>query len=122
MNDIDRSIDSFDMALRRRFFWIQTKCNYSLILSQYPNSSSYKTACENLNKYIQDTLGLGGNYQLGHAYFLKIEKLTPANLEWLWEHHLEPLIREYLRSLCNDSEAKTHLEEMKKIFQLSDKK
>lgn len=122
MNDIDRSIDSFDMALRRRFFWIQTKCNYDLISSKYPNSSSYKTACENLNKYIQNTLGLGESYQLGHAYFMKIEKLTQENLEWLWEHHLEPLIREYLRSLCNESEAKTHLEAMKEIFQLSDKK
>ena len=31
MNDIDRSVDSFDMALRRRFFWKEIRCNYDFI-------------------------------------------------------------------------------------------
>ncbi len=31
MNDIDRSVDSFDMAPRRRFFWKEIRCNYDYI-------------------------------------------------------------------------------------------
>ena len=31
MNDVDKSIDSFDLALRRRFKWIRKEYNYSSI-------------------------------------------------------------------------------------------
>ena len=31
MNDVDKSIDAFDLALRRRFKWIRKDCDYEVI-------------------------------------------------------------------------------------------
>ena len=32
MNDVDKSIDCFDLALRRRFTWILMECDYDCLL------------------------------------------------------------------------------------------
>ena len=92
MNDIDRSVDSFDMALRRRFFWKEIRCNYDYIDSLFDNKG-YRNICEELNEYItgyskeklngnftkvdkikeKETLKLGTSYELGHAYFKNIK-------------------------------------------------
>jgi len=67
MNDVDRSIDSFDLALRRRFLWIKKECNYQLIENRF--GTTYKKACEALNNFIINIDALGEKYQIGHAYF-----------------------------------------------------
>ena len=80
MNDIDRSIDSFDLALRRRFIWKRMDCDYAVLLNDEKfskiteeNLSAYMKICENLNDYIAITLGLGKSYEIGHSYFMNIE-------------------------------------------------
>ncbi len=37
MNDVDKSIDTFDLALRRRFKWIRKDCNYDVIQEEVKN-------------------------------------------------------------------------------------
>ncbi|EAI7268745.1 AAA domain-containing protein [Campylobacter lari] len=73
MNDLDKSIDSFDLALRRRFIWQEMECDYGVIRDEIyaKNIEEYAQACQKLNKKISNDIG--EKYQLGHSYFLKIE-------------------------------------------------
>lgn len=132
MNDIDRSIDSFDLALRRRFIWKRMDCDYAALLNDEKfskiteeNLSAYIKICENLNDYIAITLGLGKSYEIGHSYFMNIEiplkgqntnKIISSNVETLYDTKLRPLIEEYLRGEYSQLEIEEKLEEAKKIF------
>ncbi|EAI4827074.1 hypothetical protein BGG34_00060 [Campylobacter lari] len=73
MNDLDKSIDSFDLALRKRFIWQEMECDYGVIRDEIyaKNIEEYAQACQKLNKKISNDIG--EKYQLGHSYFLKIE-------------------------------------------------
>ena len=127
MNDLDKSIDSFDLALRRRFVWIETKCDYNVIKNEIDasNVSEYTTACENLNKEIADTIG--EKYQIGHSYFLKINKskdgeISNSNMQTLFKNHFDVLLREYLRSEYSEKDINAHLEKFKEKFSLKNNK
>ena len=54
MNDVDKSIDCFDLALRRRFTWVLMECDYGVI--ENATDKTYRTKCENLNNYITNDL------------------------------------------------------------------
>lgn len=124
MNDIDRSVDSFDMALRRRFLWKHYQCDYSVIADAYFNDNNnvdkYKDVCRDLNNFIVGPAGLdlGESFQLGHSYFLKPKKLNKAQLNEVWINHIKPLLREYLRSTVPLGEIEKNLEKAKNLFQL----
>lgn len=134
MNDIDRSIDSFDLALRRRFIWERMDCKYEVILNdekfkdvEERNLNNYITICENLNNFIALTLGLGKSYEIGHSYFMNIEiptkgqnanKITQNNVELLFNKKLKPLIEEYLRGEYSLSDIEKELEKAQNIFKL----
>ncbi len=131
MNDIDKSIDSFDLALRRRFLWIPMHCEYDVIeniLSQYKNIEDYLELCKSLNNYISKTekngMGLGKSYEIGHAYYLKIEKfvkgdqITLKDASNLFEYHLSPLIKEYLRSKVDEMSLDKHIENCRSIISI----
>jgi len=138
MNDIDKSVDSFDMALRRRFYWKEIRCNYSFIDSLF-NNSEYTTICKKLNRYItgykeekingkyeksgkintKEPLRLGISYELGHAYFKNLNSITNKEINNLWESKLEPLLKEYLRAEYSQDEVMEKLSEAKDIFKLS---
>jgi hypothetical protein len=122
MNDIDKSIDSFDLALRRRFVWIKKECDYKVIKGQF-NNNDYKKSCENLNKKILEIIGK--NYQLGHSYFLKAmpinKKIPNISKEILFKTELKPILEEYLRSVVDESEIQEKLVILKKAFIPEDK-
>ena len=123
MNDVDKSIDCFDLALRRRFAWVLMECNYDVV--ENATDEAYKTKCENLNQYItgktyelngkqeQDGLNLGRAYEIGHSYFLKKEAMSEQQI---WNRHIEPILREYIRTQFGDGEVEKKLETAKKIF------
>ncbi|WP_172202092.1 AAA family ATPase [Campylobacter sp. RM16188] len=118
MNDIDRSIDSFDLALRRRFVWKKYSCDYDVILEKFENSDKaeqYIELCKTINEYITkgDGLNLDESYKLGHSYFMKPQKLTKNAIQKLWEEHIEPILREYLRTQYNSTEIANKLKDMK---------
>ncbi|MFC2747587.1 MAG: McrB family protein, partial [Campylobacter concisus] len=120
MNDIDKSIDSFDMALRRRFVWKKYSCNYDVIAEHFDKSSedkleTYVEFCKDINEYITSDKGLGldDSYELGHSYFLKPKKLTKSEINKLWNEHISPLLKEYLRTQYSGKDIETRLNDMK---------
>ncbi|HEC1760037.1 TPA: AAA family ATPase, partial [Campylobacter lari] len=120
MNDLDKSIDSFDLALRRRFIWQEMECDYDVIRDEiYANNiEEYAQACKKLNDKISKDIG--EKYQLGHSYFLKIEfkndEIKDSDMKKLFSNRFEALLKEYLRSEYNEKEIQTHLDNLKKLF------
>ena len=112
MNDIDRSVESMDFAMRRRFAWVEISAEESMhMLDGIANEKQLKDRMHNLNAAILKANGLGKAYQIGAAYFLKYEQYD--DFELLWTFHLEGLLREYLRGNPN---ADTELEKLKKAY------
>lgn len=122
MNDIDRSVESMDFAMRRRFAWkeITAESRQSMLdeddaWGDNPKPpldviAEMKIRMNNLNaciidKYFDETLsskdkiGLTKAYQIGASYFLKYT--TYGNFDELWENHIEGLLYEYLRGASN---------------------
>ena len=125
MNDIDRSVDSFDMALRRRFFWKHYRCDYEAIENKYKDEKdieAYITACKNLNNHIttenNNGFNLSDSYELGQAYFMKPKNLTKKELDRVWLEHISPILKEYLRAEYPEKEIIGKLEEAQKIFKI----
>lgn len=133
MNDVDKSIDTFDLALRRRFKWITKKCDYDVIqdslLDKITNTdevADYKKSCETLNKFITkpEGLGLSENYQLGQSYFMKIvnmlssksKTITETARKSVFENYIETTLREYAREVCDENEIDDKINGAKKEF------
>lgn len=104
MNDIDRSVESFDFALRRRFRWVDVKANEimesSLKAMGVPNPEDIARKAIDMNSCLSEPeFGLGEAYHIGPAYFKSIsagEDLEKA-LKEVFSHRIEPLLREYTR-------------------------
>lgn len=115
MNDIDRGVESMDFAIRRRFTWIEVNPDdtQSMLDSGIPEyAADAKERMGALNKVIFTNPSLGKAYQIGAAYFLRLNELN-GDFDALWAYHLEPLLREYLRG---DPRAEEFLDEMKKAY------
>ena len=114
MNDIDRSVDSFDFAMRRRFRFVEIKAADSMVMwekdenfdnDQIPEARSRLT---NLNQAIENTPELNSNYHIGPSYFLKLPELD-YDYEILWQDYLQPLLEEYLRGTFEEAERLSEL-------------
>lgn len=103
MNDIDRSVDSFDFAMRRRFRFVELKANERLEMLASLEDDALKTEAIKrmtaLNKEIVSVEDLNENYQIGAAYFLKLKTLS---FDRLWTDYLEPLLREYVQGMYDE--------------------
>ncbi len=118
MNDIDRSVESMDFALRRRFAWKEIKPEDRLeMLSENLDKDTCEKAIRvmtSLNKEISMTRGLGTAYLIGPAYFLKLDKEHyDGDFSALWDMHIEILLKEYLRGYSN---ADAKIEELKNVY------
>ena len=100
MNDIDRSVESMDFAMRRRFTFkeITAEETQEEILKSLDGSIQKEaiSRMNALNEAISKIDGLSSAYHIGAAYFLKLKNLD-NDFDLLWKYHLEPLLREYLR-------------------------
>ncbi|WP_456075677.1 McrB family protein [Hoylesella nanceiensis] len=97
MNDIDRSVECMDFAMRRRFVWKEiTPSDTAYMLDELEKLEEAKVKMEALNAEIAKNEGLGGAYQIGPAYFKKLEK-NGNDFDKLWTMNIEPLLKEYLR-------------------------
>ncbi len=97
MNDIDRSVESMDFAMRRRFTWKEvTPADTEGMLDDLSCAEEAKATMQRLNKAIAETDGLGAAYMIGPSYFLKL-KDNGADFNKLWKMNIEPLLKEYLR-------------------------
>ena len=73
MNDIDRSIESMDFAMRRRFTWKEIKPeDTQSMLDTLECATKAKSIMARLNNEISKIEGLGPAYQVGPSYFLKL--------------------------------------------------
>lgn len=129
MNDIDRSVESMDFAMRRRFAFkeIQASDTIEMIESNSYLKEFYPLIEErmrNLNYCILTIQGFSTAYQIGAAYFLKLanyleeDKLTNKSWEDLWNNHLQGLLFEYLRGLPN---ADKELQNLYRAYSLEEK-
>lgn len=116
MNDIDRSVDTFDFAMRRRFRFINVTAKESLDMldnqlfgktivngKEISNLGYAKQHLLELNKQIDDTNDLNENYEVGPSYFLKLAEMH-YNYDALWNDYLEPLLSEYLRGTVDEEQ------------------
>ena len=112
MNTIDRSVESFDYALRRRFHWEEVTPDMELLkhhLSQSnPEWGTLAENLKNLNTEIEKELFLGPDYQIGHAYLMNLKytkNLKPAEVrKRVWDDRIRPLLQEYLRGTGKEAE------------------
>ena len=103
MNDIDRSVESMDFAMRRRFTWKEiTPADTEYMLDKLACADEAKTIMRRLNKAIAETNELGPAYMIGPAYFLKLGE-NGSDFKKLWNMNIEPLLKEYLRGFRNST-------------------
>ena len=115
MNDIDRSVDTFDFAMRRRFRFVEVTAESQLYildekLGEYAEEA--KTRLRNLNAEIEKVQELNSHYHIGPSYFLKLEEVD-FDYELLWSDYLKPLLEDYLRGSYEEVETIANL---KKAF------
>ena len=97
MNDIDRSVESMDFAMRRRFTWKEVlPTDTDDMLDVLDCADKAKATMNRLNEVISTTDGLGTAYQVGPSYFLKLRD-NGNGFDKLWQMNIEPLLKEYLR-------------------------
>ena len=122
MNDIDRSVESMDFAMRRRFAWkeIKAKDTQYMLDNILDNEvlDEAKERMNKLNKAIEKIEGFNSSYHIGASYFLKLKNYYQNNnkddaFDMLWENHLRGLLYEYLRGM---PDAESKLEELKKFI------
>lgn len=103
MNDIDRSVDSFDFAMRRRFRFVEIKAEDTQDMLESLENEELKNEAvarmDRLNAEIIKVEDLNENYQIGASYFLKLKTVS---FDILWTDYLCPLLQEYVRGLYDE--------------------
>jgi len=133
MNSADKSLVTFDLALRRRFLFFKLMPDMS-VLNDWNAKQKPPIGDEDMELLIKkarklneavagkgtNELGLPQDFGIGQAYFMKIRdfcvmeeadncgettrhRITDFSREQLWTYHLEPLLEEYLAA---EAEAK----------------
>ena len=107
MNDIDRSVETMDFAFRRRFTFAEIRASDRVAMFEEITDDTIRQQAldkmKAVNAVISSTEGLSPAYHIGGAYFLKLNTLD-GDFEKLWDYHLAPLIKEYLRGTEDESE------------------
>lgn len=118
MNDIDRSVEVFDFALRRRFAWHEVTAEDVMdkVLKEMGvdntlgnDYNDYVSKITALNNSIDNTLKLNRHYHLGPSYFAKILLYLDGNnykkaREEVWDNHLSQILNEYVKGKRTESE------------------
>ncbi len=118
MNDIDRSVDTFDFAMRRRFRFVEVTAESQLYILDKElgeRAEEAKTRLRNLNAAIENVQELNSHYHIGPSYFRNLKKLK-YDYEILWSDYLKPLLEDYVRGSYDEAET---LETLKKAFDLT---
>lgn len=114
MNDIDRGVESMDFAIRRRFAWSEVKVEdrVEMLDEVIPEWSDAAKRCMSaLNEALKEKgIGLTSAYDIGPAYFLKLE-MYDGDFEKLWEYHIQGILAEYLRGTRGIEEKMAMLKE-----------
>ncbi len=98
MNTADRSIALLDVALRRRFSFIELMPDYSLLENVNFEGLPLDKWLKEVNKEIINNIGKDArNLQIGHSYFLENEKpiMDIYKFKDIVKEDIIPLIEEY---------------------------
>lgn len=115
MNTIDRSVESFDFALRRRFSWESVEPDMGVLRNSLLQKkegeedwSLLADSLERLNAAIEKEKLLGPDYRIGHAYLMNLgypRSMEPKEVsEAVWNDGIKPLLEEYLRGTGKEEE------------------
>ena len=118
MNDIDRSVDTFDFAMRRRFRFVEVTAESQLGMLDTAlgdKAEEAKKRLRNLNVAIENVQELNSHYHIGPSYFLKLKDVD-FDYELLWSDYINPLLEDYLRGSYEEAET---LQTLKKAFELT---
>lgn len=118
MNDIDRSVDTFDFAMRRRFRFVEITAESQLGMLDKElkdNAEEAKLRLRNLNAAIENVQELNSHYHIGPSYFCELQYID-FDYELLWSDYLKPLLEDYVRGSYDEAET---LETLKKAFDLT---
>ena len=118
MNDIDRSVDTFDFAMRRRFRVVEVTAESQLYILDNEldgHEEEAKKRLRNLNAAIENVQELNSHYHIGPSYFRNLKELD-YDYELLWSDYLKPLLEDYLRGSYEEAET---LGTLKKAFDLT---
>lgn len=118
MNDIDRSVDTFDFAMRRRFRFVEVTAESQVAMLDKEldiHAEEAKLRLRNLNVAIENVQELNSHYHIGPSYFLKLKDVD-FDYELLWSDYLKPLLEDYLRGSYEEAET---LDTLKKAFDLT---
>ncbi len=119
MNDIDRSVDTFDFAMRRRFRFVEVTAESQVAMLDKEldiHAEEAKLRLRNLNAAIENVQELNSHYHIGPSYFLKLKDVD-FNYDLLWSDYLKPLLEDYLRGSYEEAET---LDTLKRAFDLTD--
>lgn len=106
MNDIDRSVESMDFAMRRRFAFeeILAEKNTSM-LDGIKEKDVVIARMADINQVISSEEELGSSYHIGGAYFKNVElcRNKDKEIDWklFWDRYLYRLVFEYVRGFQN---------------------
>lgn len=127
MNDIDRSVESMDFAMRRRFAWEEIKAyeNTGMLEGLEEMKEEVLEVMNRLNAAIWNEEahsgieGLNAAYHIGGSYFSKLQFYLNKDhtnkksaYKHLWENHLKGVLFEYLRGTVNAMENLKMLEQV----------
>ena len=118
MNDIDRSVDTFDFAMRRRFRFVEVTAESQVSMLDKEldiHAEEAKNRLRSLNAAIENVQELNSHYHIGPSYFLKLKDVD-FDYELLWSDYLKPLLEDYLRGSYEVAET---LDTLKKAFDLT---
>lgn len=118
MNDIDRSVESMDFAMRRRFAFKEITADERIDMwadaKLQDVNDEIKNHMQCLNYAIQLIPGLSSAYHVGPSYFLSLPNtLTDDDFKALWNSRLKGLLFEYLRGMPN---AEVFLDKLEEVY------
>jgi 5-methylcytosine-specific restriction protein B len=94
MNTSDRSLAGMDIALRRRFTFIEMQPEYEALKKITIEGVNIGELLEKINERIEALLGR--DYCIGHAYLIDLQKNASLNqLAGIFKNRIMPLLQEY---------------------------
>jgi len=113
MNTADRSIALLDVALRRRFGFIEMNPNFDILKKDHINRNEAQLkengvydlilksidCIQKINEKICVDPSVGRDRQIGHSFLFKVQSYE--DLVMVWKHEIFPLLEEYFYSDYN---------------------
>jgi 5-methylcytosine-specific restriction protein B len=105
MNTADRSIAPLDVALRRRFAFVEVMPNPGLLGDAQVEHEGIAVPLGDLLRVLNRGIvrSIDRDHQIGHSYLLNVAKVDGeerlGTLEFVWNNQIVPLLEEYFYTM-----------------------